>query len=233
MSSQVSSSPSFPPIGQLEHLFAASQTRLIGDRYAPTGIYKTPIESALINENGIVTDIQADKKVHGGIEKALHQYAQTSYSVLREHFPDLAAQFTVGSMGENISVAAMTEHNVNVGDVWQFGAEVVVQVSQVRSPCWKINDKFGNDNIVKIIDQHSIPGWYYRVLQGGTLKLGDTLSLLERPNPISLRQFLTLYAEHRPDLFQLQALADCVGLTPKWREKIVKRIGYLSALKDI
>ena len=216
-------------IGQLDYLFAAHKTQLIGDRYAPTGIYKTPIDSAVINVNGITADIQADKKVHGGAEKALHQYAQTSYVVLREYFPELAPQFTVGSMGENISVTTMDEDNVHIGDIWQFG-NVILQVSQPRSPCWKINDKFGHDGIIKVIDQYHLQGWYYRVLQDGVIAVGDTVTLLERPNPISLRQFLTLYAEHRPDLKQLQALAECIGLTSTWRNKLLKRIDYLSTL---
>lgn len=216
-------------IGQLDYLFAAHKTQLIGDRYAPTGIYKTPIDSAVINVHGITIDIQADKKVHGGAEKALHQYAQTSYVVLRKHFPDLAPQFTVGGMGENISVTAMDEDNVHIGDIWQFG-NVILQVSQPRSPCWKINDKFGNDGIVKVIDQYHLQGWYYRVLQDGTIAVGNTVTLLQRSNPISLRQFLTLYAEHRPDLNQLQTIAECIGLTSTWRNKLLKRIQYLCTL---
>lgn len=218
-----------PSTGRLDYLFAAKQTQLIGDRYAPTGIYKTPLESSLVTETGLPSDIQADKKVHGGLEKALHQYSQTSYEVLKQTFPDLAEKFIFGSMGENISTAGMTEDTIHIGDILQMG-EVVVQVSQPRSPCWKINDKFGNDDIVKVIDSQYLHGWYYRVLQGGLLRVGDEINLLERPNTISVRQFLSTYAEHRPELTTLQTLADCQGLTPKWRDKILKRVEYLSTL---
>lgn len=214
---------------QLEHLFAAAKVQLIGDRYASTGIYKTAIESAQVDELGIEGDVQADQKVHGGIEKALHQYAQSSYAVLQQAFPDLATQFTVGSMGENISVAAMHEDNVHIGDIWQMGS-VIVQVSQPRTPCWKINDKFGHEGIARIIEQHSVQGWYYRVLQAGQMTVGDRITLLKRPNTVSVRDFLTTYAQHRSNLAELQNLAACEGLSPKWSEKILKRIDYLQRL---
>lgn len=215
----------------LNHLFAAYETQFIGDRYAPTGIYKTAIQSAVIDEYGIQGDVKADRKVHGGLEKALHQYAPTSYFILQQAFPELAPQLMVGSLGENISAEGMNEDTVHIGDIIQIGA-VVVQVSQPRSPCWKINDKLGNDGLAKIIDQHNLQGWYYRVLQCGTVQVGDAITLLERPNSLTLRQFLQLYAEHRPDLQHLQQLADCSGLNPKWRDKIMKRLEYLSQLNN-
>ena len=49
-----------------------------------TGIYKQPLDTAVVDHEGIVGDQQADRRYHGGPEKALHQYALQAYQDMRQ-----------------------------------------------------------------------------------------------------------------------------------------------------
>ena len=90
-----------------------------------TGIYKDPVESAQINENGIIGDVQADKRFHGGPEKALHQYSIYSYQKIIQRFNELKDIAVTGSIGENISSADLDDKNVYIGDTYKIGGIVV------------------------------------------------------------------------------------------------------------
>jgi MOSC domain-containing protein YiiM len=118
---------------------------------------------------------------------------------------------------------------VHIGDIYRLGS-VLVQVSQPRNPCWKINSKFDDERLAKFIANQHIQGWYYRVLEAGLVKVGDTMELVERFNPISLRKFLSVYAEHRPNYVNLRNLARCQGLTASWQVKIQQRMDILQRL---
>ncbi|HPY40122.1 MAG TPA: MOSC domain-containing protein [Thiolinea sp.] len=211
------------------HLYATSTPRRIGENQAFTGIWKDPIKQAAIDEEGIKGDIQVDKRVHGGAEKALHQYAIASYVRLHAAFPELAARIPIGSMGENFTIAGMHEDNVHIGDIYRIGS-ALVQVSQPRNPCWKINSKFDDERLAKFIAAQHIPGWYYRVLEAGQVELGDSMELVERFNPMSLRNFLAAYEKHRPNFLILRSMARTQGLTLSWQVKIQQRMEVLQRL---
>lgn len=207
----------------INQVYAATNTRQLGDKQEQTGFFKQPLTgTAEVDEDGIVGDIQADKRVHGGPEKALHQYALASYLLMRQAFPGLAEQFVAGSMGENISAAGMHEYNVYMGDVFRVGG-VMVQVSQPRQPCWKINSRFDNTELVKFISKTYVNGWYYRVLEGGEVQAGDTIKRVERGSDLSVYNFLCIYSDRQPDKTNLRRIRDCPGLNPAWQKKLQQR----------
>ena len=211
------------------HLYATTTPRRIGENQAFTGIWKDSIKQAAIDVEGIKGDIQVDRRVHGGAEKALHQYAIPSYASMHAAFPELATRMPIGSMGENLTVLGMHEDNVHIGDIYRIGS-ALVQVSQPRNPCWKINSKFDDERLAKFIATQHIPGWYYRVLEAGNVELGDSMDLVERFNPMSLRNFLEVYEEHRPNFLILRSMARTQGLTLSWQVKIQQRMEVLQRL---
>ncbi|MFI0398369.1 MAG: MOSC domain-containing protein [Thiolinea sp.] len=211
------------------HLYATTTPRRIGENQAFTGIWKDSIKQAAIDAEGIKGDIQVDRRVHGGAEKALHQYAIPSYASMHAAFPELAVRMPIGSMGENLTVLGMHEDNVHIGDIYRIGS-ALVQVSQPRNPCWKINSKFDDERLAKFIATQHIPGWYYRVLEAGNVELGDSMDLVERFNPMSLRNFLEVYEEHRPNFLILRSMARTQGLTLSWQVKIQQRMEVLQRL---
>ena len=193
-----------------------------------TGIFKHPAAGPVrLTRQGLVGDAQADRRVHGGPDKALHHYAAENYPRLAAAFPAQAAQLVPGSIGENLSTRGWTEESVCIGDVFRVGG-ARVQVSQPRSPCWKIDHKFAAAGMSRFIAEAGITGWYYRVVEEGELAPGDPFELLERPAPAAtLARLWRTGLMHRPDEAELAALAATPGLAAGWVRKLEERAEWL------
>jgi MOSC domain-containing protein YiiM len=194
----------------------------------PTGIYKSPSAGPLrLTFTGLVGDVQADRRVHGGPEKALHHYAGENYVRLATAFPECAAALVPGSIGENVSTHGWGEETICIGDIFRIGT-ALVQVSQPRSPCWKINHKFGVAAISGFVADHGLTGWYYRVMEEGEIGVGDQFALQERPAPqVTLTRLWQANIAHRPALAELAELIAAPGLTPGWVQKLAERRDWL------
>jgi MOSC domain-containing protein YiiM len=196
---------------------------LLPESGRPTGMFKRLVDAPVqLGFEGFAGDQQADRRVHGGPEKAVHLYPATHYARLAEKFPQAAGQLRPGSLGENISSATLDETQVRVGDIFQLG-EARLQLCQPRSPCWKIDDRFGVDGMAAFIAERQLTGWYFRVLQPGTVAPDATLDLLEtRADDLS----------HRPAPAALRQLAATPGIASGWQRKILDRLVWLEKQPD-
>ena len=194
----------------------------------PTAMYKTPVHGPIaLGLEGFDGDQQADRRVHGGPDKAVHLYPTRHYAKLAAKFDEAAPLLVPGSMGENIATPDLDEHEVHLGDVWQLGS-ALIQVCQPRNPCWKIDERFGADGMAVFIDQHLLTGWYWRVLQAGMVQATDPLVLHEAAsNAPTLHQAMTLWRAHPPEADALAALAETQGIAKAWQDKIKQRVNYL------
>jgi MOSC domain-containing protein YiiM len=194
----------------------------IGEKRSPTGIYKQSMSQVSVDELGIIGDIQVDKRYHGGPEKALHQYALSSYEKIVKRYPLLHKQANPGMIGENLSATDMNEHNVCIGDIYKVGG-AILQVSSPRIPCWKIDAKFKQPDLHQFISQHRLNGWYYRVLQTGDITLHDVFLLQQRPNTdITIDTLLkVIHGEAEQKLVELAINA--IGLDPEWQQRLQKK----------
>jgi MOSC domain-containing protein YiiM len=216
------------PTSTVAALFAGGLRHLAPEGQR-SGIFKQRLGvPARVGVNGIEGDEHADTRVHGGPQKALHQYPLEGYTRLAQRHPGIASDFVPGSLGENLSTAAgMTEESVHVGDVWRIGG-VVAQVSQPRSPCWKIDHRFGIERLSVFVAQERITGWYYRVIEGGLIAEGDAVALLERhTDRFSIAEFWRVQQLHRPEADDLSALAAVPGLAPDWQRRFAQRAQWL------
>lgn len=206
-------------IGELSHLEPGGHA---------TGIFKRPVETAIqLTALGLEGDVQADRRVHGGPEKALHHYAVESYALLAEQFPQLSGELRAGSMGENVSTSGWREDDICIGDVFRIGS-CRVQVSQPRSPCWKINHKFGEAGLSRAVAERGLTGWYYRVLEQGWIERGDAFELIERNGrALSLGRLWRTSLEHRPAAAQLREMMATPGLATGWVRKLSERLEWL------
>ncbi len=212
---------------QVLGLFAGGVQPMPGDG-RPTAILKQPVSGRVaVGREGLQGDRQADRRVHGGPEKALHHYPQENLQRLAEAFPDIASQLQAGALGENISTRGADESAVCIGDVFALGT-ARVQLCQPRTPCWKIEARHGIEGMTRYIAERGICGWYYRVLAPGEVQNGDDLELIERAAaPISLRQFWDAVGLHRPSIERLTQLIDTPALNEQWRTRLVQRRGWL------
>jgi MOSC domain-containing protein YiiM len=193
-----------------------------------TGMFKVPVEGrCTLGPTGLAGDRQADPRYHGGPQKALHHYPAEHYERLAALRPALAGLLTPGVLGENISTHGWTEHEVCIGDIIRLGT-ARIQVSEPRSPCWKIDARCGDDGLSRLIAAEGLTGWYYRVLTPGSVAAGDALELEARPSPgLTLARLWRARIDHRPDLAELAALAAASGLSPAWQKRLADRHAWL------
>lgn len=190
-----------------------------------SGIGKTAVTHPLrLGPEGFEGDEQADRRVHGGIEKAVHHYPLDHYSDWRADLGDRPALTAPGGFGENISTAGLTEAEVAVGDIFRLGG-ALIQVSQGRQPCWKLNHRFGVPDMARRVQQTGRTGWYYRVLEPGTVTPGDRLDLIDRlaPDWTLRRLWHALYVD-RMNIVELEGIAELDVLAEGWRKYAVRRL---------
>ena len=197
----------------------------------PTGMYKSPVTGVVeLGYDGFDGDQQADRRVHGGPEKAVHLYPAAHYERLAARFPEVATKLVVGSLGENLSTADLDERDVRVGDIWALGS-TLLQACQPRKPCWKIDERFASEGMTVYIEETLMTGWYWRVIRPGPVGLGDTLDLLHKaPNAPTLHEALLLWHAQRPSLNELEQLAQTPGIANSWKDKIDQRVAYLKTI---
>jgi len=191
-----------------------------------SAITKRPREGAVqVLIEGLAPDEQADRSVHGGPEMALHLYPLDHHAWWREEIGDHPALDEPGGFGSNLAVTGLTEEHVHIGDRFRLGS-ALIEISQPRQPCWKIEHRFGRKGMVAQIVQTGRCGWYFRVLETGEVAAGDSLErvALGAADWSVARVFRALVAgKATPD--ELPQLAALAPLTPRLREKAAaKRI---------
>ena len=213
-----------PPVAPAQLL--AGRALPFGPNGEPSAIDKHPAVRPLrLTATGFEGDEQGDPRHHGGPEKAVHHYPREHYAAWRLDLPKLQAErFRVGAFGENLGTVGLTEANVCVGDVFRLGA-ALIQVSQARQPCWKLNLRFGHPEMSRRVQESARTGWYYRVLETGEVAPGAALHLLDRPHPDwpLARLLWHLYS----DPLNVSALADMAALSnlsASWRELARRRL---------
>ncbi|TKA97321.1 MOSC domain-containing protein [Cereibacter changlensis] len=192
---------------------------------ALSGIVKGSVDRPLaLGPEGLEGDEQADRRVHGGVEKAVHHYPFEHYAAWRAELGALPTLAGPGGFGENISSSGPTEATVAVGDIFRLGT-ALLQVSQGRQPCWKLNRRFGTPDMARRVQQTGRTGWYYRVLQPGVVAPGDRLELVDRlaPDWTLHRLWHALYID-RLNKGELQGIAALDVLAEGWRNYAVRRL---------
>jgi len=191
----------------------------------PSAIGKLPAEQAVaVGPMGLAGDEQADRTVHGGVDKAIHHYPADHYDWWREHLGNVALLDAPGAFGENISTTGLDETNVFLGDRFRLGT-ALVEVSQARQPCWKLDHRFGTQGVMAQVVKTRRTGWYYRVLEPGQVRAGDCLDFVERPYPdwpLASLFGLLIGGEAKDRPADLRALRDVPVLAETWKVRRAK-----------
>ena len=193
------------------------EKRTLGPENTPTGIFKVATDAVVnVTDLGLENDIQVDKRVHGGFEKAIHHYPAENYLLLQQALPHLADKLVPATIGENFSSMQLTEKNVCIGDIFRVGT-TLLQISQPRTPCWKVNQRYGNAHLSKFIMQQGISGWYYRVLEAGQVQVGNDITLVERlPEAVLICDLWQRFFEHDNAADRRADMQKITGLSTEW-----------------
>lgn len=201
------------------------QTHLLSNGEAWTSAYvKTPVSGAVYaGKSGLAGDEQRNLKVHGGEHRAILGYDAGHYPVW---YQETGRELAYGSFGENFTLEGLSEDTVCLGDIYQIGDTVRVQVSQPRQPCHQIYNHLKIRGIQQRVDETRRTGWYFRVLNSGPVEAGMTMTLLERSQPEwTILRAHEVMDNRAVDRRAAAALAEVEALSPGWRETLKKFAG--------
>jgi MOSC domain-containing protein YiiM len=196
-----------------------------GDRNVLTGIFKRPVEGAVMARKlNLDGDEQADLVHHGGESKAVYAYALEHYAYWQKVLGSPPMPY--GQFGENLTVTGLDEADLCVGDQLGIG-EALFVISQPRVPCFKLGLRMEDERMPRLFAQSLRTGVYLRVLWEGSVAAGDIVHLRARsPHRISIRRLFDAYLRfHEADARDLLTRALAIPeLSPEWHAHIVERL---------
>ena len=206
-------------VSELRHGYVG--TLLHAGEREPSAIGKARADGPLaLGSEGFEGDTVADRRNHGGPDKAVCVYPASRYDAWQARYGHALRR---PAFGENLLVAGVDEQGVCVGDVISLGS-AMVQVSQPRVPCHKPAAYTGERRLTVDLLTSGWTGWYLRVLEPGLVREGDEGRLLERePGALSVLRLNELRYGEPIDVADLLAAADAPGLMEAWRETLRKR----------
>ena len=192
-------------------------------RTITTGIFKQPVAGRIaLRRLNLAGDGQADLRVHGGEHKAVYAYPVEHYDWWQRELGHDA--FAHGQFGENFTVRGMRENNVCVGDVFEIGT-ARVQVSQPRSPCFKLDLRMGEEGFLARFHAAQRIGFYLRVLEEGEVGAGDPIVRVTRdPGGMSVLEIYQLRYGGFNDRGRLRRAVGIAALTPSWRDAFKEQL---------
>ncbi|MFT4220847.1 MAG: MOSC domain-containing protein [Microbacterium sp.] len=147
-----------------------------------TAIDKRPVEGPVrVGPYGVYADVQADRKHHGGLDKALYAYAHEDAEFWAA---ELGRDVPPGWFGENLRVEGIDVNAALIGERWRIGTRVEVEVTMPRTPCQTFARWVGGDDErgwVKRFSRERRLGAYLRVVVGGRVQAGDEIEVVRRP----------------------------------------------------
>jgi MOSC domain-containing protein YiiM len=152
----------------------ANEGRVTGLQRSAGGVPKLPVKRAMVRSTGMEGDKQANRKFHGGPQRALCLYSQ-------EHLDELASRghpVQRGTLGENVTIAGLHWGRVRPGARLRMGA-VEVEVTGFAAPCATIKPGF-SDGVFSRVGEKLNPGWsrvYVRIVVEGEIAVGDPVTL--------------------------------------------------------
>lgn len=191
-----------------------------------SAIKKRQIDGSLmLTSLGFDGDEQAERLFHGGPDRALCHYPREHYGEWCQQFPEQAEMFSPPAFGENISTCGLTEKNVYIGDIFRWN-DALIQVTQPRSPCYKLNFHFAIEDLSLLMQQRGLCGWLYRVIASGNVSGSHPLELLTRNSDISVEEAISIAFNMPFDKEQYRRLLSAAGLSASWSKAMQMRVAH-------
>jgi MOSC domain-containing protein YiiM len=191
-----------------------------------TGIFESPIEGRVhVGPRGIEGDGQADLSVHGGIDKAVYAYDDSSTQYWRDELerPELDA----GAFGENLTLVGWPEDRVRIGDLFRIGT-ATFEVSQPRQPCMKLGLRFDDPTFPKRFLRSARVGFYLRVIEGGSIAAGDNVVRVRTSEDgLSVSSLVALWLDRNANRVAIERALAIEALADAWREPLRGRLPRL------
>ncbi len=146
-------------------------------RPVTTAIFKEPVEGRVGTAGvNLAGDDQADRRAHGGPDRALYAYAMED---LAWWSGEEGRSIGPGSMGENLTTGGLDVTASRIGDQWQVGTAVLM-VTAPRVPCFKLGIRMGDGRFPQRFAAAGRPGAYLRIIEHGEIGAGDAIEVVHR-----------------------------------------------------
>lgn len=143
-----------------------------------TGIFKLPSDGPVpITAEGLSGDVICDTESHGGVDQAVYVYGAPDYAWWSE---SLGQDLAPGTFGENLTITELESARLNIGDRLHIGS-VILEVTAPRIPCVTLATRMGDPAFPKRFRAAERPGLYCRVIEAGSVQVGDAVELEPYP----------------------------------------------------
>lgn len=147
-------------------------------REVRTGLWKVPAEGPVrVHQQGLEGDFVGDLRIHGGNQKAVYVYAAEDTEWWEA---ELGRRLGRGYFGENLTLSGVEVSGALVGELWRVG-DALLEVTEPRSPCWKLAAKVGERGFERRFARAGRPGAYLSVREEGEVAAGVAVTVEWRP----------------------------------------------------
>jgi MOSC domain-containing protein YiiM len=154
-----------------------------------TGIDKVPTDEPVEvrqpqqtrgGDSGVTGDVIGNHKLHGGDDQAVYAYAREDLDAWER---SLGRTLDNGNFGENFTTADIDLTDTLVGERWSVGTGgLLLEVTSPRTPCKTFVGFLEVPDMIKRFTAAGLPGAYLRVINPGTVRGGDKIEVVERPD---------------------------------------------------
>src|SRR5262249_33908359 len=183
-------------------------------RPAKSAIWKAAV-AGRIEARGVnlAGDDQADRKAHGGPDKALYAYAVED---ARWWEQEIGRPFAHGEFGANLTTEGFDVNEALIGERWQVGT-TILEVSEPRIPCWRLGVRMNDKMFPRRFTEALRPGAYLRIVAEGDVGAGDEIRVMARPDhDLTIRDVFRIYNRDRHEAERLLAVPQMSASWRRW-----------------
>ena len=190
-------------------------------RPAKSAIWKSPVAGRIaargVNLDG---DDQADRKAHGGPDKAIYAYAVEDSRWWEQKS---GRPFAHGEFGENLTTEGIDVNQALVGERWEIGT-TVVEVSEPRIPCWRLGVRMNDPVFPRRFAEAMRPGTYLRIVVEGNVGAGDEIRVIARPgHDLTIRDVFRIYMRDHDEVERLLAVPQMSESWKRWATDFLEK----------
>ncbi len=175
-----------PLVGRIRSVNVGRPAPVPG-RDEPSAIDKRPVDTITVREpgpkkgglgSGVEGDDVVSRRHHGGTHQAVYAVAAEE---LAWWGSTLGRELGPGAFGENLTTEGLDVDGALVGERWEVGETVVLEVSGPRIPCATFAAHLGERGWVKRFSERGRTGAYLRIVVPGEIRVGDEVRVISRP----------------------------------------------------
>jgi MOSC domain-containing protein YiiM len=188
-----------------------------------TAIWKDPVVGRVaVRGTSVDGDEQGNPEVHGGVDAALYAYAAEDYAWWGGQ---LGRELGPGTFGENLTVRGVEVSAAVVGERWQVG-DLLLEVSQPRTPCFKLGIRMGSQRFPRRFAAAGRPGAYLRILVEGTVAAGDPVAVVHRPgHGLTVAEVSRIYHDDHAGAARLLGVPELAETWKQWAARFATTTG--------